>query len=88
MDYLELESIRSEKVRRIPAFRIVRELDGTIEDLRTEALRYLARPINLLARVGAEGDVMQPYLVFSWRSRGWLRTDVCCVRAERRITGR
>jgi len=38
MDYLELESIRSEKVHRIPAFRILRELAGTIEDLRTEAL--------------------------------------------------
>jgi hypothetical protein len=60
MDYLELQSIRSEKVHRIPAFRIVRELAGTIEDLRTEALRQIARPINLLTRVGVEGDVMQP----------------------------
>lgn len=42
---------------------IVRELAGTIEDLRTEALRKLACPINLLTRVGVEGDVMQPYLV-------------------------
>src|ERR1700676_592771 len=63
MDYLELQSIRSETLHRIPALRIVRELAGTIEDLRTEALRQIACPINLLTRVGVEGDVLQPYLV-------------------------
>src|SRR5580658_8929049 len=63
MDYLELQSIRSEKVHRIPAFRIVRKIAGTIEDLCAEALRQIACPINLLTRIGVEGDVMQPYLV-------------------------
>ena len=62
MDDLELQSIRSEKVHGIPAFQIVREVAGTIEDLRTEVLRQLACLIHLLTRVGVESDVMQPYL--------------------------